>query len=816
MNGCIYALTCKPLPKIKGEVIVPGLKDKVRIIRDAHGTPHIFAKTEDDSYIALGYVHAQDRLWQMHMLRHLTQGRLSELVGVQEIDNPMFSAKTTIDLDYYNRVMGFKYLAERATERLDPRSMEILKRYASGINLFAEQNAKRLPAEFVLLGLDFEPWRPEDTIALYSYIAWNLNNDWHTELLRYTLAGERGQDKALEVLPLHSDPGPFILEELDRGSERIPQPIVDAVPSGAVSRGFADLLNMSKLIQNLNLSIGFAAASNNWVVSGKKTSTGKPILCNDPHLPLTVPSIWYQIHINRPGMDVIGVMFPGTPAIGIGRNRHIAWGNTTPFEDSMDLFIEKANPGNAHEYLYKGTYQQFDTRIEKIYCKQGRRMIVIVKSVRMTVHGPIINDVIPSLRDSKELLAVKWTAYDLDYRTKGLKILKLGEATNWEEFTHFIDIGIPLFNWVYADVQGNIGYATPGLLPLRAKGDGTYPVPGWTGEYDWHGFLPVEDVPRTYNPARGYVVTANNQVFPEGAYPYIFSKRYMPSYRAARIRELLLQKDTLDVEDMKKIQADVYSKQGERLAKYFVEAYETSGDKADPTMKRAAETLKDWDYQCGVDSVGAAIFHLSYNVAFENILKDEMSEEIFKVYKEDLAIETSFDNLLEKTQSDLFDDKRTETHETKHDILYKSLRDAVSLLKADLGSNVDSWKWGKIHSLDMEHITFGQVKFLRSIFNIGTFQMPGSRHTVNNAFYGLGDRQTCATFSGSSFREINDMSDPERMVAILSAGQSGHRLSKHYKDQTDKWLRGDYNELHMDLNEILKEAEGELILSPGK
>ncbi len=815
--GCIYGLTYKSLPEIRGEVIVPGLEQKVHIVRDTLGVPHILAATENDSYIALGYIHAQDRLWQMDMMRHLSQGRLSELVGNRKIDNPLFSSTTTLDLDVYNRVVGFAYLAEKGVERLDTRSLEILQLYASGINHFVEQNRIELPVEFKILGHEFEPWSAKDTAALYLYIAWGLNNDWYAELLRYAIAQERGVEKAWEILPLHWDPGPCILEEYaDKGSPA-GQPLANRShgrSSMLYTPDVVHILRVDSTLRALNRLAGFPAASNNWVVSGTRTAHGWPLLCNDPHLPLTVPSIWYEVHIVRPGMDVIGVMFPGTPAIAIGRNRHIAWGNTTPFEDSMDLFIEKVNPSHPTEYLRDGTFVPFDMRTETIYYKKGRKLRSLERTVRMTVHGPVLNDVIPALRDSKDVISIRWTAYDLDFRNKGLNMLKLGEARCWEEFRQSIDIGIPIFNWVYADTQGNIGYIAPGLIPIRGKGDGTYPAPGWDPEYDWRGYVPEGDMPHLFNPARGYIVTANNQVFPQGAYPYQFSHRYMPSYRAARIKELLLQKDTLTVADMQRIQADVYSKQGERLTGYFIAAYDRSGGSQDPVLRAAVDALRHWDYQCDSDSIGATVFHVAYQYAITHILKDEMSSQVFKAFLSDDTFEISFDNLLEKDHSELFDDRNTEPTETKDELLLRSLKDAVIVLARFYGPDVRQWSWGNCHTIDMEHVTFGQVPVLKWLFNVGPYAMPGTRHTINNGFYRFAHDLPFRTFVGSSFREIIDLADPSHMYAVISTGQSGHRFSKHYKDQTPLWLNGRYTILSLDLTEVRARAEGELILCP--
>jgi len=877
LGGCLSAFTTRPLPMIEGQVTVPGLEDEVHVVRDRNGVPHIFARCEEDSYVALGYVHAQDRLWQMHMMRHLAEGRLAELVGARDLASPLFDAKNTLELDHYHRVLGFKYLAEMGMERLDAGSGKILSLYAAGVNAYVEQHANRLPAEFRLLGLEFEPWQPRDTAAIYLYIAWSLNNDWQAEALRYAIAAERGAAKAWEMVPHHLDPGPFILEEFEglraagggspdgpcRGEmawdRRLPQsaalpapgntggPCLEAGsrmtgtdrcpaacpspasngegavgaadPAGAagVSAGIAELLHLEGTVGDLRLRLGFPAASNNWVVAGHRTVSGKPLLCNDPHMPLPVPSIWYPIHINRPGMDVMGVMFPGTPAIAIGRNRRIAWGNTTPFEDTMDLFLERANPDNPEEYLYRGSWQRFYVRNEMVCCRHGKQMKCHTLPVRMTVHGPIVNDVVPSLRGSPELLALRWSAYDLDFRSRGLRMLRLGEAGNWDEFRRSIDIGIPIFNWVYADVDGNIGYATPGLIPRRPRGDGTWPAPGWTGEYDWQGYLPFDQVPSVYNPPRGFVVTANNQVFPEGAYPYTFSRRYMPSYRAWRIRELLLGKEKLAPEDMMRIQADVYTKQGERLAPIFIRACGIAAEQDhDPALAEALGALRRWDFRCGVESVGATVFHLAYQFAFENTLKDEMSEGIYRAFENDLTVDTAFDNLLERPDAALFDDRRTEQIETRDQVLVKSVKDAVGLLRQEFGREVEGWRWGGIHLLEMEHMAFGQVSVLRRLFNVGPFPMPGGRHTINNAYFALGDRERLWTLAGSSFREVHDLSRADSMLAIISLGQSGQRWSPHYRDQTEKWLKGEYLELSLDPETIRRESEGELVLTPPK
>ena len=498
-----YLWLRRSLPQTTGELRAPGLAAPVRVVRDRDGVPHITAESEADALFALGFVHAQDRLWQMEFQRRIGQGRLSELFG-----------PATLSTDRFLRTLGVYRAAQSAFEALAPDTRALLEAYAAGVNASIEASAGSLPVEFVILGAEPEPWRPEDSLVWAKMMAWDLGGNWSEELLRASLEAQFGPEAAAELMPPSAADDPLILPDGGLGAAAAaPRDLAaqrdEGAPAAAApgeARVYAELLAIGRELQALGFG-GEHVGSNNWVVAGSRTASGKPLLANDPHLGARIPSIWYLAHISGGSIDAVGATLPGLPGIVIGHNAHIAWGVTNTNPDVQDLFIERINQRN--EVLYRGQWEPMTIIPERIRVK-GEDDVELF--VRVTRHGPLISDLIDG---TGQPLAFRWTALDPEDGTLEA-FLKVNRARNWDEFTAALrGYQAPMQNFVYADVEGNIGYYAPGALPVRARGDGTAPVEGWSGDYDWVGYAPFEALPHDYNPERGYIVTANNQVVPE-------------------------------------------------------------------------------------------------------------------------------------------------------------------------------------------------------------------------------------------------------------------------------------------------------------
>ncbi len=529
LGGWLYLRTS--LPKTSGTVNVAGLDGRVEIVRDADGVPHIFATTSDDAYFALGYVHAQDRMWQMEFNRRIGAGRLSEMLG-----------DATLGTDKFMRTLGVYRMAQSAYEALDPSTTAIVDAYAAGVNAWLGEG-HTLPVEFTILGVTPEPWQPADSLAWAKLMAYDLGGNFDTELLRVRLLQTLGPERTAQLMPDYPQSGVTILAANE------------LAPATADS-----LLELDSFMQ-LNLQLGgIDVGSNNWVVAGSRTDTGLPLLANDPHLGSRIPSIWYLVELQGGPLHVTGATFPGLPGVATGHNDSIAWGVTNLGPDVQDLYMERVNPENLNQYEVDGAWVDM-VIVEELITVKGEDEPVRW-AARSTRHGPLLSDVSGGTTSP---VALRWPALDATDTTI-TAFANAGTATNWEEFTASLrDYVAPSQNFVYADKEGNIGYYAPGRIPVRAEGhDGMTPVPGWDSQYEWQGWIPFEEMPHAYNPAEGYIVTANNKAIPAD-YPYFVSNEWAPPYRAQRITDMILEMSsggqTLSLADMATIQGDQTSLQ---------------------------------------------------------------------------------------------------------------------------------------------------------------------------------------------------------------------------------------------------------------
>lgn len=773
-----YAYQKSSLPTTNGHLEIKGLTADVEIIRDEWGVPHIMAQNKRDLFMAVGYVMAQDRLFQMDFMRRVARGQLSEILGADYVDT-----------DHFLRLLVSKWPESRVNATLSGKYREAMVAYADGVNAFLETKKGSLPWEFKILGYEPKPWRPTDGVYINLLMGWDLQTGY-TDLLMWELVNKVGLEMADTAIPGYPNDARTI------------------IPSGqynvaALSKTVYPLDALERTIPFLSPG---ADASNGWAVSGTRTATGFPILCQDPHLGLTAPSIWYEMHIKAEDIDAAGVTFAGTPAVIIGNNKRIAWGCTNVMLDDMDFYIEKINPANPNQYWYDGQWRDMEILTETIAVKKGDP---VTRTIRITAHGPIVNDVRPGMTD---VLSMRWTLNDGLGGTECF--MDLNSAQNWEDFRSAVGkFHGPAQNMPYADADGNIGYYTAGRIPIRANpGEGVLPMPGWDGNHEWQGYLPFSQNPHLLNPASGYVVVANNRTAGD-EFPHYISRYFVAKYRAERISDVIESKEKITVADMVALQNDVYSLEAEEITPIILAAFKDAAP-ADALVASALEQLKTWDYQTGVDSVGSSIYHAIQIRLLPNLFRDQMGPELYDKYLGSTdSVLKGFAAVMTDPDSPWFDDTGTpDKKETRDDIIRRSTAEAMTDLKNALGDDVAKWTWGRIHQHRSGHIVFKDVSVLGRLFNIGPFPIGGSKATVAPAAYQY--KKPYQSSHGSSTREIIDFSDPKNNIRVITTGCSGQVGSRYYENQNELWRQGEYHPILMDPADIEKHAAGRLMMSP--
>ncbi len=768
VGGAGYLFVRRSFPKVSGTLPLSGLQDRVEISRDKWGIPHIYAQNEHDLYFAQGYVHAQDRLWQMEFNRRVGAGRLSEVLG-----------EVTLKSDRFLRTIGLYRAAQKDLEVLPQEVVAVLQAYADGINEFVATHQDRLPLEFALLGFKPEPWTPLDTLSWGKVMCLDLGGNYADELLRAQLVAALGEDRTRELLPPYPGEGPFI------------------IPPEATSYGRLDV-GLLEGFAELKAQLGWQGeglGSNNWVVDGTKTASGRPMLANDPHLGIQMPSVWYEVHLVAGDMDVAGVSFPGAPGVIIGHNRQIAWGVTNTEPDVQDLYVEKVNPANPNQYEFQGRWEDMTVLQEEIKVK-GRSEPVLT-TVRLTRHGPLMT---PVISEQKDPVALRWTALEGGGLFRAVYLLD--RAHNWEEFRAALrDWQAPAQNFVFADVNGNIGYQMPGSIPVRAKGQGLVPVPGWSGEYEWKGYIPFEELPSVFNPATHLIVTANNKVVPD-SYPYFIGYDWAPPWRAQRIEELLKAKDKLTEEDMREIQADTYDLPAETLMPYLL-ALKPQGW----LQERAMTVMNTWNLNDDAKSSGAAIFQATLWRMLVNTYGDELAKADVKDWSGSVM---ALLNILPDANNIWFDDVRTPQTETRDEVLQRSFQEALDWWGNKYGDMPHLWQWGQVHTATFAH-TLGSVKPLNLIFNRGPVAAPGSGATVCATAYEGAD---FAVSTLPSYRQIIDVGEWANSRTMHTTGQSGQPFNKHYGDMINAWRQVRHHPMLYERADVEANLEGKLTLLP--
>ncbi|HKI57475.1 MAG TPA: penicillin acylase family protein [Trueperaceae bacterium] len=775
-GGWLYVRTS--LPKTRGTVTLTGLKQPVDIVRDANDVPHIYAKDIPDALFALGYVHAQDRLWQMDFQRRVGEGTLSEVLG-----------KATVPTDEFLRTLGVYRAAQQALDHVDTQTRTRLDAYVAGINAYIDTHKGAWPPEYLVLGVKPQHFAPADVIAWAKMMSWDLSGNWSTELLRARLIAKLEPKDAQALIatlwPAYPKDGPVVVPNF--------QALYRQLPLGALA-GVAPAPPPPGL------------GSNDWVVAGSRTASGKPLLANDPHLELDAPSLWYLAQISAPGLNVIGATLPGTPAVLLGRNERIAWGFTNTGPDTQDLFIEKVDPSDPSRYLTPDGSQPFRTRREVIHVKGADDVVLNVRSTR---HGPVISDVtkdaaaVAKEHGSGYVIAMQWTALEPDDTTIQA-VMEMNSAHNWTEFEAALkDFVTPEQNIVYADVDGNIGYYAPGRIPVRRHGDGSVPVPGWTGAYDWVGTIPFDALPHTFDPASGRVVTANNKVVPD-SYPYYLTRDWTVPYRAERITSLLDGTPKATVHTMEQIQAD----QSSLLARAFLPTLRG----IDPPSELAAAAqaqLVNWNGDMNRDASAPLIFAAWYRAFSKRVYGDEMGD-LFDAY---FGFHPRFLQRVLTSDQSWCDDVTTPGIETCAQEAAAALQDAVTQLSRSQGKDPARWRWGRVHRAYSAHQVFTNTPLAR-FFDL-SIANGGGAFTVDVGRYDMADaKHPYRQIVGPGYRAVYDLAQPDASRFMQTTGQSGNPLSKHYGDFLRRWRDVRYLPMSMRRADAERGRIGTLTLAP--
>ena len=822
--GTVVWTIQRSFPQLSGTIAIDAIGADVTVARDELGIPTIVAESTHDLFAAQGYVHAQDRFWEMDFRRHVTSGRLSELFGASQLPT-----------DQFLRTLGWRDVAEQEVALLDDTVRGYYEAYADGVNAYlADHQGAAASLEYAILGLqnpdyEIEPWTPADSVAWLKAMAWDLRTNIEDETERALLAQTFSPDQIAELYPGYPyDEHPVI----------VPQLTVAASPPGPESDTDAatasvDWTEASSVIEAASLLLGDAGegvGSNSWVVSGRLTESGLPLLSNDPHLGASLPSVWHQVGLrcrtvtDACAFDVAGFSFSGVPGVVIGHNANIAWGFTNLTADVTDLYLEKVQ---GDEYWRDGVLVPLETRTETFRVAGGEDVTL---EVRSTVHGPIVSgltDDFTAIADDpytgstdaaapptgapagEYAVSLRWTA--LDAGRTASAIFALNRAQNFDQFRGAAALfDVPAQNLVYADRQGNIGYQTPGRLPVRGVGDGTMPQPGWDSAHDWTGFIPFDDLPVVLNPESGYIVTANNAIVPED-YRYFLGSDWDYGWRAARIVDLIERESAdgaLTADDMTAIQADQEFWMGKRLAVVYADVAVD-----DARAQQAIDLLAGWDAQNDADSAGAA---------YANVLWDELAQDLFS-RRDDPAplggqsrLFVVVDALLDDPESEWWTNDEIGV-DGQDEMLSRAAIDAADRLAGLQGDDVNAWRWGDLHAIALVSETFGSsgIAPIEALFNRGPFPVGGGASVVDATGWALGSGGF-ATSTVPSMRMTIDLSDLDASRWNHLTGTSGHAFHPNYIDQFEAWQQQRQTPWLFTLDGVLAAASDTLTLTPAE
>lgn len=767
LAGALGWYAHRVLPQTTGEIVLPGLQGELRIERDAHGIPTIRAASERDAVFGLGFVHAQDRLWQLETHRRIAAGRVAEAFG-----------EGALETDRFLRALGVRRAAQAQWDRLPAPTKTLLQAYADGINAYLAGHLKARPPEFLILGLTPEPWDAVDSLGWSIMMSWDLGGNWSTELLRLRLALKlpvAGVNALLpaypgETLPETADYAALFRElKLDAGSEktawqRLPE---IAPPSGVEGVG-----------------------SNNWVLAGSRTTSGTPLVANDPHLKLSAPALWYFARMVAPGIEVAGATMPGLPGVVLGQNRHIAWGFTNTGPDVQDLYLEQIRPDDPGQYRTPEGWARFETFDEVIRVK-GRQEVRM--TVRTTRHGPVISDagttgdVLGPKDRPAYALAMRWTALDPDIDAVA-PAMAMQHATSVTQFMAAAEgWATPMQNMVVADRQGAIGVISPGRVPLRKPDNdlkGLVPAPGWDARYDWDGWVPAGETPRETDPGRGWIATANQRITPPG-YPHYLTAEWALPYRQQRIEDLLQSRAKHSIGDLAALQADVRSLAVAPLLPWLQRA-----ESAHPLAAAAKAQLQGFDGTMAADRAAPLIWWAWQRQLARAVFMDDTGAALWERSLATRTFQDALELVLARDDTDWCDDRNTPAVETCAVQAGVALTRALDELQERFGADVAAWRWGHAHQARSEHRPFSRVKALARLFELRS-PVGGDTFTVNVSRVGLRPDATTGELyldeHGPSLRALYDVAEPANSRVMHSTGQSGIVFSPLYRSFVAPW-----------------------------
>lgn len=794
----IYWTFYKPLPNYTATISMPELQQPVQVHWDDYGVPSIFATNQNDLYTALGYVHAQDRLWQMTVSQLFVEGRFAEFLG-----------EDVIEFDKFSRTIGFWRIAAELEQNLSGDELRMLTSYSKGINRYIADNRKSLPVEFALTGINPIEWTPRHSIALTRLLGWELNISWWTKIMVGYLETYFDEPILRELFPQWDVDGP---RNLNPAETR--QLLSSVIP----------LLNTDMLAGKMLGNQGTHVGSNAWVSSGERTPTGLPILAGDPHLGLDMPGKWYEVHLNLNGKNVSGATVAGAPLMVLGQNDHLAWTFTSLLADDTDFFIENINPENSRQYLAdadadfefnfetefdandagnadaesesgiesNATFRDFRIIREIIKTSDGDE---ILHEIRLTQNGPIINDIYPNAPlVADQLISMRWSGYEMSNEIGALHAMAWSE--NMDEFRQGLDhFGVPGLNILYGDNDGNIAMFTVGNLPVRSEPSLLFRH-GWDQNQRWDQFIPKNHLPRIINPEKGYIANANNPVVSDN-YPYYLTSFWEPDSRIRRIEQVLNSNEEHTVPLFKSLQNDVYSFQSADITRIILPALEASDD---ANIEHVLAYLQNWDFFYTENATAATLMDLFFlkfvENTFRSYLGDPAYENFIKLENFPVRVTT---HMLKYGSSWLQSTGGNYTY--RDSLITVSMSAAVEQLRNDYGDDPSDWQWGNVHTITLSPLLFREAvadstaptalkMIVNNVLSRGPYPVGGHSMSVNNTQYNWED--PFGQVLGASIRRIVDLSDLSRSESILPTGQSGNPLSRHFGDQTELWISGKY------------------------
>jgi penicillin amidase len=758
------------MPTTDATLAVAGVPGTVRIVRDAEGIPTVNAATPEAAMWGLGYVHAQDRLWQLETHRRIAAGRIAEAFGPPAVES-----------DRFLRALGVRRAAQAQWAVASPESRRALQAYTDGINTFLSQGLKARPPEFIVLGIHPEPWTPEDSLGWAIMMAWDLGANWSAELLRMRLAMSLPVERINELLPPYPGERPLVttdytgpFRDLQKSAPTVQQALqrlIDSAPESGVE----------------------GVGSNNWVLAPSRTTTGGALLANDPHLKLSAPALWYIARLEAPGLKVAGATMPGLPIVVLGQNQDIAWGFTNTAPDVQDVYLERIKPDDAGQYQTPEGWAPFQTYREVIKVRGGEDVVL---QVRATRHGPVISDaggpatqgLTGPVGKPSYALALRWTALDTDLGTLDAG-LAFNRARSVDEFiAASAAYAAPMQNMVVADRAGRIGMVSAGRVPLRHPDNelkGQVPAPGWEARYYWVGFLPAQDTPRERDPERGWIATANQRIHAAG-YPHYLTSDWAPPYRQQRIEQLLEAKPRHDLASLRRIQADEVSLAN---AKLMPTLRQLQSDH--PLAAAALHALAGFDGHMAADRAAPLIVWAWTRHLTRRVFADELGP-LFERSFGGRSYREGLEGVLERNDAWWCDDKTTPAGETCAELANAAFGDALDELQAAQGGDVAAWQWGRAHIARAEHRPFSRVKALARWFELRT-PVGGDTYTVNVSRVGLKPDATTGELyldeHGPSLRALYDLADPLQSRVVHSTGQSGLFFAPQYRSYLQRWQR---------------------------